>query len=235
MFHFKKFSVNHSQSTMKVGTDAVMLGSWMPVPENCNTILEIGSGCGVISLMLAQITNAKITGIDIDEKSVEEAQKNLENFYRKDQVQFIWESVQSFAQRSTQKFEVIVSNPPFFQNSLKSPVASRNISRHNDNLSFEELIAAVDILLSNNGRFGVILPVEPAEKLEKLALEKCLYVTKKTYLYPLPDKKTNRILMMFERRKTVCEKDNLIIRNKGYTHEYYMFVKEFLKIECIMK
>jgi tRNA1Val (adenine37-N6)-methyltransferase len=174
MFRFKKFSVNDSQSTMKVGTDAVLLGSWMPVPENCQTILEIGSGCGVISLMLAQTTKAHITGIDIDEKSVEEAQKNLEHFYWKEQVQFIHGSVQDFAQKTTQKFEVIVSNPPFFENSLKSPDANRNISRHNDNLTFEELIAAVDILLSDNGRFGVILPLVPAEKLEKLALEKCL-------------------------------------------------------------
>jgi len=220
---------------MKVGSDAVLLGSWMPVPENCQTILDIGSGCGVISLMLAQTTKAHVTGIDIDEKSVEEAQKNTEKFYKKDQVQFIHASVQDFAQKTTQKFEVIVSNPPFFENSLKSPDASRNISRHNDNLTFEELIAAVDILLSDNGRFGVILPLVPAEKLEKLALKKCLYATKKTYLYPLPDKKTNRILMMFERKKTACEKNNLIIRDGGYTHEYYMFVKEFLKIDCIME
>ena len=235
MFHFKHFSLDHQNSTMKVGTDAVMLGAWMPLPKDCQTILEIGCGCGVISLMLAQKTEAHITGIDIDEKSVEEAQKNTENFLWKDQVQFIHESVQDFAQKTTQKFDVIVTNPPFFENSLKSPDPDRNMARHNDSLPFEDLIAAVDMLLSENGRFGIILPVESAEKLEKLALEKGLYMTKKTCLYPQPDKKANRILMMFERKETTCEKDNLIIRHEGYTYEYYMLVKEYLKIECVKR
>jgi len=235
MFHFKHFSLNHSESTMKVGSDAVLLGAWMPIPDDCQTILDIGSGCGVISFMLAQVTKAKVTGIDMDEKSVREAQKNAENFMWKDQVEFIHERVQDFAQKTTQKFEVIISNPPFFENSLKSPEASRNIARHNDTLTFKDLIAAVDILLSENGRFGVILPVNQAEKLELLALKKCLYLTKKTNLYPLPDKKTNRILMMFERKKGVCEEDNTIIRDEGYTHEYYMLVEKFLQIDCIRK
>ena len=231
MFHFKHFSVNHSQSTMKVGTDAVLLGAWLPVPEHYSTILEIGSGCGVISFMLAQKTNAQITGIDMDEKSVNEAQKNTENFIWKDRVQFIHENVLDFMQKTTQKFDVMVSNPPFFENSLKSPETNRNISRHNDTLSLETLISAVNILLSDNGRFGVILPVIPAEKLERAALEKQLYVTKKTWIYPTPTKKPNRILMMFEKEQTVYEEDNLIIRNNGYTDEYYQLVREYLIIK----
>lgn len=220
---------------MKVGTDAVLLGAWLPVSENCSAILEIGSGCGVISLMLAQKTNAHITGIDIDEKSVIEAQKNIENFIWKDQVQFIHANVQDFAQKTTQKFDVIVSNPPFFENSLKSPKTSRNISRHNDTLSLETLISTVDILLSDNGRFGIILPLAAAEKLEKLALEKHLYVTKKTWLYPLPEKKANRVLMLFERECAVYEEEDLIIRDGGYTNEYYELVREYLLTEHLTK
>ena len=231
MFHFTHFSLNHQQSTMKVGTDAVLLGAWMPVPEDCATILEIGSGCGVISFMLAQKTKANIIGIDIDEKSVSEAQKNAENFPWKVQMQFFRESVQDFAQKTTQKFDVIISNPPFFENSLKSPETSKNISKHNDTLPLETLISTVNILLSDNGRFGVILPLVAAEKLEKLALEKQFYVTKKTWIYPTPTKKANRILMMFERKQTVCEEDRLIIRDGGYTKEYYELVKEYLIIE----
>jgi len=216
---------------MKIGTDAVLLGAWMPVLENCSTILEIGSGCGVISFMLAQKTNAHITGIDIDEKSVEEAQKNAENFYKKDQVQFIHENVQNFAQKTTQKFDAIVSNPPFFENSLKSPETNRNISRHNDTLPLETLISTVDILLSDNGRFGVILPSGAAEKLGRLALEKHLYVTKKTWVCPTPTKKANRILMMLERKNTVCKNDSLVIRDGNYTIEYQKFVEEYLIIK----
>ena len=231
MFHFKQFSVNHSQSTMKVGSDAVLLGAWMPLPENCKTVLEIGSGCGVISLMLAQRTSANITGIDIDEKSVMEAQKNAENSPWKERVQFIQENVQDFAQHSTQKFEVIVTNPPFFENSLKSPETSKNISKHNDRLTFEELITAVDILLSENGRFGVILPPEQAEKLEKLMFISHLFATKKTTIYPTSQKNANRMLMMFEREYAVCEEDKLTLRDNGYTNEYYQLVNEYLTIK----
>jgi tRNA1Val (adenine37-N6)-methyltransferase len=215
---------------MKVGTDAVLLGAWMPLPDKCKAILEIGSGCGVISLMLAQRTEAKITGIDIDEKSVKEAQNNAENTPWKSKVQFIHEKVQDFVQKTSQKFEVIVSNPPFFENSLKSPENSRNISRHNDTLSLEELINAVDILLSTTGRFGIILPTDGAEKLENLALEKKIHATKKTQIFPTSKKKANRVLMMFERKPVVCEEDKLILRDKGYTDEYYMFVRGYLKI-----
>jgi len=235
MFHFKYFSLTDQQSTMKVGTDAVLLGAWMPVPEDCATILDIGCGCGVISFMLAQKTKAHITGIDMDENSVNEAQKNAENFPWKDQVQFIHEKVQDFAQKTTQKFDVIISNPPFFENSLKSPETNRNISKHNDSLPLEDLIDAVNILLSENGRFGVILPSGMAEKLGKLALEKHLYVTKKTWICPTPTKKANRILTMFERKNTVCEKDRLVIRDDGYTTEYHKLVEEYLLIDHLTK
>jgi len=216
---------------MKVGTDAVTLGAWMPIPKDCKTILDIGCGCGVISFMLASTTKAQITGIDIDEKSIEEAHKNAENFTWKDQLEFIWDSVQNFAQTTSKRFEVIVTNPPFFENSLKSPNSNRNLARHTDTLSFEELIAAVEILLSENGRFGIILPPEQAEKFDDMALQKSLYPTKKTCLFPTPEKKSNRILTMYERNYAVCEKDNTIIRDGGkYTGDYYMIVKDFLKI-----
>jgi tRNA1Val (adenine37-N6)-methyltransferase len=223
---------------MKVGTDAVLLGAWLPVPENCSAMLEIGSGCGVISLMLAQRTKAMITGIDLDEKSVHEAQRNAESSPWKDRVQFHHEDVQHFVQKITQnvqktpqQFDVIVCNPPFFENSLKSPEKSRNISRHNDTLSFEELIAAVEILLSENGRLGIILPADLNEKFEKLALEKKLFATKKRWIFPTPSKKANRILMMFERKSVVCEEDNLTIRDGAYTVGYYELVRNYLKIK----
>ena len=215
---------------MKVGTDAVLLGAWMPLPENCSTILEIGSGCGVISFMLAQRTSAQITGIDIDEKSVIEAQKNAENCIWNDRMQFIHENAQDFVQKTTQKFDVIVSNPPFFENSLKSPKTSRNMARHNDTLSLEVLISTVDTLLSDNGRFGIILPLVAEEKLRKFAFEKHLYATKKTWVYPTATKKANRMLMMFERENKFRKNNSLTIRNGDYTDEYLKLVEEYLII-----
>jgi len=113
---------------------------------------------------------------------------------------------------------------------MKSPESSRNTARHNDSLPFEELIDAVDILLSENGRFGIILPPEQAEKMDELALKKSLFATKKNHIFPTPDKKMNRTLTIYERDKVLCETTNTIIRNGSYTDEYYMLVKNFLKI-----
>jgi tRNA1Val (adenine37-N6)-methyltransferase len=145
-------------------------------------------------------------------------------------VQFLLENVQDFAQKTTQKFDVVVSNPPFFENSLKSPQKNRNISRHNDTLTLQQILNSVNILLSENGRFGVILPVEAAEKIEKLAIKKDLYATKKMYIFPTPSKKVNRIMLVFERDKMTCEEENLIIRNNDYTNEYKQFMKSYLMI-----
>jgi len=231
VFHFKKFSVSHSQSTMKVGTDAVLLGAWMSVPENCKNILEIGCGCGVISLMLAQRINAKITGIDIDLPSVVEAQQNAENSPWKNRVIFIHEDVQNFVQNTTQKFDIIISNPPFFENSLKSPFNSKNISKHDVTLDFETLNNAVDKLLNNDGCFGVILPADAEQKFVEISEKNHLFLTKKTDVYPTPQKKSNRVLMMFEKTEKPCETDRLLIRDNGYTSEYLKLVKEYLKIE----
>jgi tRNA1Val (adenine37-N6)-methyltransferase len=139
--------------------------------------------------------------------------------------------VQDYAQKKKQKFEVIVSNPPFFLNSLKSPEEKKNLSKHNDYLSFDEFIAATDTLLTDTGCFGVILPVENAEKFEKLANNTLFYATKKTYIFPTRTKNANRILMLFERKPLVCEENNLVIRDNGYTDEYHLLVKEYLTIK----
>jgi tRNA1Val (adenine37-N6)-methyltransferase len=201
---------------MKVGTDAVLLGAWMPVPENCKSILDIGCGCGVISLMLSQQTYAKVTGVDLDEESVKEAQANAERSPWKDDVEFIHENIVDFAQRTTQKFDVIVSNPPFFENCLKSPIESRNKAKHNDTLSLQQILDSVNILLAKKGCFGVILPVDAAEKLEKLATENHLFATKKLHIYPTPNKEKNRMILVFEKEKSDCIEENICMTGNCY-------------------
>jgi len=230
-FSFKQFSLSHSQSTMKVGTDAVLLGAWMPVPDNCKSILDIGSGCGVISLMLAQRTKALITGVDVDKKSVIEAKKNAANSPWMNRVRFFQERIQNFTQKTAEKFDLIVSNPPFFENSLKSPISKKNISKHNDSLTFGELANNVDTLLTQRGHFGLIMPVNSAVAFEKIMLSLKFFATKKTMIYPTRKKNANRILMLFERIPNKCEEKSLIIRDNGYTKEYFELVKEFLTIK----
>jgi tRNA1Val (adenine37-N6)-methyltransferase len=216
---------------MKVGTDAVLLGAWMPVPEKCKSILEIGSGCGVISLMLAQRTKAEITGVDIDGDSVEEAKKNSDRSPWMSRVQFFQERIQEFTKNTSEKFDVIVSNPPFFEKNLKSPIAKKNISKHNDSLAFEELANTVDTLLTQTGYFGLIMSVNSAVAFEKIMLSLKFFATKKTMIFPTRDKNANRILMLFERIPNKCKEKSLIIRDNGYTNEYRELIKEYLTIK----
>jgi tRNA1Val (adenine37-N6)-methyltransferase len=142
----------------------------------------------------------------------------------------VQETAQDFAQKTTQKFDLIVSNPPFFENSLKSPNTNRNIAKHTDTLPLSTLIQTIDILLSDTGQTGIILPFVAAEKFEILALNHHLYATKKTSIFPTPTKKPNRILMLFERAAKPCKEDSLVIRDNGYTGEYKGLVGEYLKI-----
>lgn len=214
---------------MKVGTDAVLLGAWVDIGENCKTILDIGTGCGVIALMLAQKTNAEIIGIDIDEKSILEAQQNASQIDWKNHLSFIHKKLQDFSQQRTQKFDLIVTNPPFFENSLKSPDFNINLSKHTDNLTFEELIEAVSLLLAENGQFTVILPFNIAEKFVKIAAEKLLFIAKKTIIFPTPNKKPNRVLLEFTKTKNEIIENELTIRNinQTYTTDYKNLSKEY--------
>ena len=139
-FRFKQFSVNHDRCAMKVGTDAVLLGS-ISGSGNPKSILEIGVGTGVVSLMLAQrFPEARITGVEIDREAWEQASENARQSPWKDRIDFVHMSFQDFCLKQGQKYDLIVSNPPFFPNHLKSPDPKRNLALHNDTLSFGELV-----------------------------------------------------------------------------------------------
>lgn len=163
-FYFKRFAVKDGRSTMKVGTDAVLLGAAVDV-TGAKNILEIGTGCGVIALMLAQRSNALIDAIDIDEESVDEAKENVLQSPWKDRVNIIHDSLQDHARECGKKYDLIVSNPPYFSNSLKSPSQKRNISRHDDSLGFESLVRYSDDILMPSGSLWLILPTRESENL----------------------------------------------------------------------
>ena len=117
-FHLKPFSLNHHRSTMKVGTDSMILGTWTSV-ENINSILDIGTGCGIVSLLLAARSNAQITAIDIDKESIEEASENFNQSPFKERMQSLQIDLNVFSNNTSRQFDLIVSNPPFFVNNLK--------------------------------------------------------------------------------------------------------------------
>jgi tRNA1Val (adenine37-N6)-methyltransferase len=229
-FRFKQFEINHDKSTFKVGTDAVLLGAWTPIPMPCKHILDIGCGCGVIALMLAQRSNAQITGVDIDKQSVEEAAENANKSLWKDRINFINLSIQDFCTAEHKNnFDLIVSNPPFFVDSLKSPVYKRNISRHTDTLPFEELIFSVDYCLSSSGGFAIIIPLSAKDAILTLCKHKGLFCTNILQIQPLENKPVNRVILLFSRKEKELHTENLIIRNATAecTEMYRFLTKDF--------
>ena len=159
VFYFKQFSVKDDRSTMKIGTDAVLLGIAADI-TNVRNILEIGTGCGIIALILAQRSEAEIDALEIDEESVIQAKENVSASPWKDRISVIHSSLQDFIPEDHKKYDLIISNPPFFSGTYKSHQSKRNISRHNDRLTFDELLDCSDALLADPGSLWVILPVK---------------------------------------------------------------------------
>ncbi len=197
-FRFKTFEVEHHRSTMKVGTDAVLLGAWVELDGAANA-LDIGTGCGVISLILAsRSTSLTITAIDIDSDSTEETRLNFASSKWEHRLMVYNQSLQCFALSPIKKFDLIVSNPPWFINSLRVPGNTRrNNARHNDSLNFPDLIDGSLKLLNDNGRAVFILPSAEGNIFEELAHQKGLYLTRKCLIKSDPKKAPHRWLLEF--------------------------------------
>ncbi len=227
-FQFKQFAVYHQQSTLKVGTDAILLGAWADI-KNTSKILEIGSGCGIIALMLAQRSNADIHAIDIDSKSCNEARKNacLSPWSKRIEVTNI--SFQDFYKNNKNQYDLIVSNPPYFSNSLKSRDNINNLAKHNDSLSFKELAIGISKLLLSDGKACIILPINEALNFKEEATNQQLFCQHEVEIIPCKSKPIKRILMQFGKKKSITTKEQLIIlkeKNK-YTNEFIDLTREF--------
>lgn len=237
-FQFKQFSIENNRSAMKVGTDAVLLGSWMRVEPKDSNLLDIGCGTGIISLMAAQRTpSAQILGIDIDSISCEEAINNIINSPWSDRVKALNVSLQDFTQTIDIKYDHIFSNPPFFINSLKSTELRKSNARHTDSLPFDVIIKAIDRLLSDNGRFSIILPYNEANIFIEEALSAVnLRLARRTNVYTAENKPVKRALLEFVREcdfKGLME-TGLVIQSQGrYTEDYIKLTKNFHPfLEC---
>lgn len=213
---------------MKVGTDGVLLGAWVN-PANVGNILDIGTGTGLIAIMLAQRTSAIIKAVEIEPHAYNQARENVENCPWKEQIDVIHNSFQDFSQQTNQKFDFIVSNPPFFSNSLKTPVANRNFARHNDTLSANDLLAGVCRLLSSEGSFCVVLPYVDSQIFIVDAALYHLYCNRKTSVKTTSGKKPSRVLMQFSWHRTKMEENEIIIQDKAgsYTEEYRLLTSNY--------
>lgn len=230
-FKFKQFTVFQDQCAMKVGTDGVLLGAWAEV-SGCNQVLDIGTGTGLVALMLAQRNPAAIIhALDIDEGCVMQAQQNISYSPFNQRIEVRQISFQDFAQHADQKYDLIVSNPPYFQNALKSPHLSRNHARHNDSLSFYDILTEGSALLAEGGRIALILPHEFKQLILELAATVQLFATRITNVFPLHHKPAKRLLIELGRKEIDCVEDDLIVELSRHqysdafnalTHEFYL-------------
>jgi tRNA1Val (adenine37-N6)-methyltransferase len=183
-FRFKQFFIEDSKCAMKVGTDGVLLGAWAPTGSR---ILDVGTGSGLIARMLMQrCPEAEVEGIDIDEAAVEQACEN---------------GVKAFCARLQEwqgMYDLIVSNPPYFQNSLKNPDEGRKTARHTDTLSYAELVKHSAQLLTEGGQLALILPAEAENEVRQLAAAEDLFLTHVTRVFSKENKKPKRVLLAFQ-------------------------------------
>ncbi|SDD12497.1 tRNA1(Val) (adenine(37)-N6)-methyltransferase [Williamwhitmania taraxaci] len=230
VFRFKQFAIKQANVPMKVNTDGVLLGAWTDV-SNATKILDIGSGTGVIALMLAQrCPNATIHAVEIDKMAVETAKENVRDSPWVSRVEVFGSSFQDFAGETDQRYNLVVSNPPFFIQSLKSPFASRNLSRHADQLSYDDLVIGINRVLEDNGIFAAIFPYAEAGIFIALAANHGLYCIRKSYVHPFAGGRIKRVLLELSRTRGALVESDLAIRvgpNLDYTEDYKRITCDF--------
>ncbi len=227
-FYFKQFKVEDGRSTMKVGTDAVLLGAVADISVRIN-ILEIGTGCGVIALILAQRSKAVIYALEADQESAKQAMENVRQSPWHDRIRVINKLLQEYAGQTFDRYDLIISNPPFFSRSLKSPEKKRNISRHDDLLSFDELISLASKLMLPRGSLWVILPVKESGEFIEIAGKSGIFVHFILKVIPKTGIKHNRVILQLKKAKPEKTEDkSLTILNadNSYTREYKEVMKE---------
>ena len=225
-FRFKQFTVFHDLCAMKVGTDGVLLGAWADC-LNAQIILDVGTGSGLIALMLAQRSNSTITAIDIDESAYRQAGINFKESPFHDRLSVYHTSIQQFS--TSTKYDLIVSNPPYFSNSLQSPDASRTHARHNDSLPLDDLIKYSQQLLSPKGKLALILPFDTFEQVNSRALEHSLFLCRKTQVCPTPSQAPKRVLLEYSPAQQPLVEDEFFIEKSRhvYSEEYRNLTSEF--------
>jgi len=217
-FSFKQFTIYQHLCAMKVGTDGVLLGAWANT-ENTKRILDIGTGTGLIALMLAQRTNAQIDAIDIDNDAVLQALDNVKNSPWCERINVYKTALQDFRLNETEKYDLIVSNPPYFNNSLKAPKANRTIARHTASLTHVDLLEHSKRLMTENGIICLILPVNEGLKIIDLGLNNGLFCNKMVYVHPTPNSKPIRLLLELSKIKNKTSIDSIEIET-NVRHEY---------------
>ncbi len=232
-FQFKSFVIDQDRCAMKVGTDGVLLGAWAPV-ERAARILDIGTGTGLIAIMLAQRTkDSAVDAVEIDEAACGQARENMERTSWSERLRAFPLSIQDYAKTKATRYDLIVSNPPFFSGGTFSGSQDRNAVRHTVKLPHGDLLGAVRSLLAPDGRFCVVLPFMEGLRFRELANHYHLYCTRMTEVVPREGKPVARLLLQFEPSLRPVVKDRLAIadENGRWTEAYKELTEPFyLKI-----
>ncbi|WP_081210596.1 tRNA1(Val) (adenine(37)-N6)-methyltransferase [Salegentibacter sediminis] len=231
-FQFKEFKIEQDRCAMKIGTDGVLLGAWTPLEHKPNSILDIGTGTGLIALMLAQRSPALlIDALEIDENAYEQAVENFENSDWSDRLFCYHAAFDEFVEemQDEEKYELIVSNPPFYSEDFTSENTQRNQARFAEALPFSELLVGASKLLSKKGFFSCIIPHREEKNFLQLAQESGLFPQKITRVRGTRDSGIKRSLINlgFTEGKTLYEELILEISRHNYTEEYKKLVSPF--------
>lgn len=227
-FRFKQFIIKQEGAAMKVGTDGVLLGAWADL-ENVHTVLDVGTGSGVIVLMIAQRSEANIQAVEIDESSAQQAKGNFDSSKWRERLKVEAISFQDFAKKHSSKFDLIVSNPPYFSKSLKPNTPERTLTRHTEQLSNADMLEGVKNLLSPDGRFCAIFPYTEGNIFIAEAANYGLFCNKKLYVKTKPNNPIIRILIDFSFTKKKLVEDTISIHTSDgeYTEEYKKLTSDF--------
>ena len=227
-FHFKHFSLYHHRSTMKVGTDAILLGRWTEVHPT-DVVLDIGTGCGLLPLMLSQKGVAHVDAVDIDVASIEEATINFKASQWRDQLKAYCVDIVDF--RSDKQYDLIISNPPFFNRFSKCDSERKSRARHNDaGLTYATICREAVRLMKPEGRLALVLPFDVSSDFLQTAERHGLYLHKRMTIIPIAGKEPNRVNLELGLGKCAdIKEETFVIRgdDNRFTKEYGSFLKDF--------
>ena len=228
-FCFKQFAVVQDNTAMKVGTDGVLLGAWCSC-ANARCVLDVGTGTGLIAMMVAQRSDAQVAAVEIDSSACIDAVGNFGNSPWSDRIELFNLPIQEFADECHVRFDLIVSNPPFFSNSLKAPSAGRALARHDDTLPVTDLFSCATRLLSDNGRLSVIIPADRLADYDAEAAHHHLSVVRRAMVRPNPNSPFHRAMVEYGYNDTIVTDEIISIETDEhgvYSPEYIALTRDF--------
>ena len=226
-FTFKQFHIEQDRCAMKVGTDSIVLGSWVPV-MGAKRILDIGTGTGILALMLAQRTNqsVQIDAVELDTDAVKQAEENINGSPWRERIRIIRHDIRTF---QAPYYDLIISNPPYFVHGQTLPDAARQRARHTGELDQTALLHSAERLLAPLGKLALVLPVEQGEQLITLAGEQGWYLQRRCLVETKRGKTPNLVLLLLSRKATETMEEQLCLRetDNRYSSEFIALADEF--------